>query len=363
MKTRNREPVSGVGGRGSGVRRRARCACRPAPRPLRRAAFTLVELLVVITIIIILIGLLTPVVIIALARAKEARIQTEISMLDGAFKAYKQKHDSYPPSDFTNLGTATYNGSTGVFDTTKLNTGSPQYFALANHLAKAFPRCNVNVEIAAIIVSNPTYTGGTRPPAPISPSQAVTFWLSGFCTDPEQPISGLIRGLAQEAPLVPFDRTRMSPPLGIAPVTMARSYCPADTPGVPYVYFAAQNYNSHASGTYNGPGDFNKVGSNGYPMTPYDTLVWGQGGTGIVRPYASDPVPPAATAPTPANASTFQIIAAGLDMDFGGGGVTEQGAKGNPVVAYFPSGTYYANGDKDNITNFSDKNLGDAIPK
>ena len=53
-----------------------------SPAGRRGAGFTLVELLVVITIIIILMGLLTPVVINALTRAKEARILAEIAMLD-----------------------------------------------------------------------------------------------------------------------------------------------------------------------------------------------------------------------------------------------------------------------------------------
>ena len=35
----------------------------------------------------------------------------------------------------------------------------------------------------------------------------------------------------------------------------------------------------------------------------------------------------------------------------------------NIVVAYFKQGNFYATGDKDNLTNFSDKTLGDAIPK
>src|SRR5437763_5142402 len=90
----------------------------------RRTAFTLVELLVVITIIIILMGLLTPVVMIALGRAKEGRITLEIATLDGAMKAYKEKRGSYPPSDFVNIGTAGYNNMTGVFTYTAPTTSS-----------------------------------------------------------------------------------------------------------------------------------------------------------------------------------------------------------------------------------------------
>src|SRR5207237_3261201 len=63
-------------------------------RPVRarqRTAFTLVELLVVITIIIILMGLLTPVIWIAVVNAREARIKTEIPMLASAVNASEER--------------------------------------------------------------------------------------------------------------------------------------------------------------------------------------------------------------------------------------------------------------------------------
>jgi type II secretory pathway pseudopilin PulG len=298
----------------------------------RRSAFTLVELLVVITIIIILMGLLTPVVMIALGRAKEGRITLEIATMDGAFKAYKEKRGGYPPSDFTNIGAV---GKPP-------NPLTPQYIALSNHLAKAFPRCFVQTEIDAIINSNPNYASG-KVPAPVSPAQAIYFWLSGFSTDVEHPISGLSPTGPREAPFFEFDKTRLS--YTNIPATAAPCYCASDTPGVPYVYFAAQNYITHAN------------------TTPYNTANWGQGGAGIVKPYAADPYVKNQV-PIPANPNSFQIISGGLDSDFGKGGVDDAG-NSDPtyVVAYFKQGNFYATGDKDNLTNFSDRTLGDAIPK
>jgi type II secretory pathway pseudopilin PulG len=339
----------------------------PCPNRRSRTGFTLVELLVVITIIIILMGLLTPVVINALTKAKETRILTEIGMIDSAFKKYKADVGATPPSDFTHIGTAKYAGTnpyTPVFAFTPPSSNSPQLVALANHLQKAFPRCNVYNEIGAIICSSSDYQNG-KVPAPISPAQAIVFWLSGFCTDKEHPISGLLTigagnaivvnpNAPRDAGPLEFDRTRWK----IVGNSLTPVYCAADTPGVPYVYFASQSYALHAA-AYTGPG--NLVAGT---ATPFDTSVWNQGGQGIVRPYAADPVPPSGTAPTPVNSSSFQIISAGVDSDFGGAGVTDNGTKGNPVVAYYNSGTYYATGDKDNLTNFGTSNtLGDSIPR
>src|SRR5579871_1499143 len=173
----------------------------------RRAAggrgFTLVELLVVITIIGILIGLLAPVVANAIYYAKVSRIATEISNLDGAFKNYKEKYGSYPPSD---ISTASLS-----------NQNNPQYILLSQHLAKAFPRCNVQTEINAIISLNVA-----------TPAQSLCFWLSGFNTDPEHPISNKVQNIGtNSAPFFPFDNARLSTPAGSPAVPY---FSPSDTP-------------------------------------------------------------------------------------------------------------------------------------
>jgi prepilin-type N-terminal cleavage/methylation domain-containing protein len=324
----------------SQVARRAEARQGLSPTRARRG-FTLVELLVVITIIIILMGLLTPVIMIALGNAKEAAIIAEISTLDSAFKAYKEKHGSYPPSDFTNIGTVSISGGTYTYAPPASLT--PQYIALANHIQSAFPRCNVATEIGAIVAAGVA-----------GPDQAVPFWLSGFCTDVEHPISGLIMisggsvvanpNATREAPLFPFDQTRLSIPFA---GTIGSIYSPSATPRIPYVYFASQSYATHAN-----------------TATPF-----GNASVGHLRPYAADPalVPNSAVPPIAVNPNSFQIISAGLDGNYGGAGVTDNGssdaANKNPVIAYFPSGTWYASGDRDNLTNFSPKNLGDSIPK
>ena len=93
-----------------------------------RSAFTLVEMLVVITIIGILASLGTVAVFEALKAAKRARIKVEITNLNNAIESYKLQFGDYPPSYF--------NGQ-----------DANSVAALQRHLAKAFPRCNVNTEL------------------------------------------------------------------------------------------------------------------------------------------------------------------------------------------------------------------------
>ncbi len=276
----------------------------PATSPSR--GFTLVELLVVITIIAILIGLLAPVVAIALAQGRQSQIITEIGILDSAMKAYKGQYGSYPPSDLSNLG----------------STSSTQYIALAQHLSKAFPRCNVANEITAINNFGMT-----------TPAQALTFFLNGYSSNPEAPVTGLVQNPAsQMKPLFTFDKSRFVYPGGNTSAVPV--YCPAATPGVPYVYFAAQNYVTH------------------FNATTVPGIATGTG-QGYCRPYFIDNPPTGAQgASLYCNPSTFQIISAGLDLDYGG--------TSTATAIYYPSGTNAAPGDKDNLTNFSSKALGDA---
>ena len=68
------------------------------PTHSRRAAFTLVEILVVITVIGILIGLLAAGVVPALRRTNEFTIQSEILQMERAIEQFHTKYGFYPPS-------------------------------------------------------------------------------------------------------------------------------------------------------------------------------------------------------------------------------------------------------------------------
>ncbi|MGH9897043.1 MAG: type II secretion system protein, partial [bacterium] len=63
-----------------------------------RAAFTLVELLVVITIIGILASLITVAAVSALRKARETEIKAEIDQVSTAIEEYKNKTTAYPPN-------------------------------------------------------------------------------------------------------------------------------------------------------------------------------------------------------------------------------------------------------------------------
>jgi len=300
------------------------------PTTRSRSGFTLVELLVVIVIIIILMGLLTPVLILALARAREGRIIAEVSNLDGGIKAYKERFGSYPPSDFSNLTT----------------TGP-----VAIHLQRAFPRCNVQNELNWLSAA-----GG----ASLSPPQALAFWLGGFTSDPEHPLSAMSINNSTTntyapnenlppTPLYQFEATRLvnssSSSSNPAIVQHMAVYVPADGLGSPYVYFAAQNY----------------LNTSGGWALPFPGTTWtNQGGQGTCRPYLADNTSVTSGQVNFVNPSSFQIISAGLDGNYGNGlcsypsGLTTNGPSG--VLVYSPF-------DADNLTNFSSKNLLDAVPQ
>ncbi|HKD37066.1 MAG TPA: hypothetical protein VKB78_09705 [Pirellulales bacterium] len=192
------------------------------------------------------------------------------------------------------------------------NVNSPQYVALANHLKQAFPDADVKVEIAAI------KSLGVRTPA-----QAVCFWLSGFAVERTRPVSSMHTGLSasREAPIYDFEKTRLR---FFKPGDQVPVYVPNGGEGAPYLYFAAVSYATQA---------------------PFCAVDWKGAGNGTARPYLSDKAPGQFV-----NPNSFQIISAGLDGDYGGG------------VGSFPSSKGYERGDYDNIVNFSDRNLGDAVP-
>jgi prepilin-type N-terminal cleavage/methylation domain-containing protein len=69
----------------------------------RRAGFTLVELLVVIAIIAVLAGMLTPALIGAMTKAREANTRGRIQQIETAATAFFNDHGDYPPSRWDEL--------------------------------------------------------------------------------------------------------------------------------------------------------------------------------------------------------------------------------------------------------------------
>lgn len=171
------------------------------PRP-PRAAFTLVELLVVIGIVAVLAALVTPAVMNARRTARIASIKLEIEMLDKALVNYKNEYGSFPPC----------NSTTGA--------GEP----LAKHLQRLFPRCKVPEHL--------TDVGAGA----ITPANAIASWLLGYTNDPSRPL-----GPTPRQKLYDFDMGRLS----------GGAYAPSGLPNSPYVYIDKSNY-----GTVDTPNPF-----------------------------------------------------------------------------------------------------------
>ena len=224
--------------------------------------FTLVELLVVIVIIGMLAALVTPAIMIAMSRAKVARIKAEIDMLHSAIMNYKNEYGSFPPS-YSALATTAPAGK---------------------HLARLFPRCNVATEFAS-------------PAVPITPANAIVSWLGGYTSDPTKPLTGT----GARKKLYDFDQSRVAETVS---GSSGLSYFPPNAEGMPYLYIDAANYNFV---------DFATNGGNSVSGIKY--FVWRQ--DKFFDPNTLSPMSlTAAGSPKPFNPDSFQIISAGRDGEF-----------------------------------------------
>ena len=154
---------------------------------MRKNAFTLVELLVVIVIIGLLAGLLLPAVNAVRHSAQKAADGVEISQLDFALQNFKEKFGEYPP-DFADVDREVAMRQVRRF------------------IAKAWPRCN----------RLPRDFRGTDLPANYNAGTALAFWLGGRCNAALDPASGrwLTEYLGFSAdPQNPFDVDDAGDPL------------------------------------------------------------------------------------------------------------------------------------------------------
>lgn len=162
---------------------RAAANCRFAPTaddlraPPSRRGFTLVELLVVIAILGTITVIAVPVVMQAISTSKDAAIKTEIDMLHMGVMNYRNEYGSFPPS------------RSGITNTTD---------AAVKHLRRLFVRCpDAIAQLQAVL-------NGT----PITPANALGFWLCGYTGSPEFPLR---LPNASRRPLYDFDRSRLDP--------------------------------------------------------------------------------------------------------------------------------------------------------
>jgi len=340
---------------------------RQIHRPCK-GGFTLVEMLVVISIIAILAALLLPAVTAAITRARNAAIAMEIKQIENAIEAYRLEKGDYPP-----------------------NFRNPD--VVRRHIAKCYPRINP-IYFQAFMAT--VFPGGTIPAPPnagvgggiqIDEAESLVFWLSSTDKNPQYPFLSLKAATAAYATLTSqamaqalpppdpkvfydFDQTRLAQTpatvLGTDVASFTAKYC-KDTF---YIYIDSRSYFMPIPTTP--PTDLARFTADGVA-----TYAYADDNQTGVRPYWSNV--PATNVPSiivlphrdsfkPANPTTFQIICAGQDGDFGFS-LTDTDVKvaygnANPTIpAMAMIGTNFADGDKDNITNFSGgRRLGDIIP-
>jgi len=297
-----------------------------------RRGFTLTEMLVVIGIIAILAALLLPAVNRAIYTARNAAIAVEVNQLATAIESYKQDKGDYPP----NFGDSN---------------------VVLRHIRKCYPKAD-STYITTFVTR--ACTRGQNPDLFIDEGESLVFWLSMTDNDPRYPFLSYYN--PGSLPLNPkryydFDQTRLTP-VAIDKVPSHRAKFCKETC---YIYIDSRSYDLL---TANFPTTANPSPSSTPVFAYADDYTVAEG---IVRPYWSgNPATPGSSyakeQTKPVNPTTFQVLCAGQDGDFGlfDGNLR---SPADPSVKLFPSGLNYNQADKDNITNFSNgKTLADNAP-
>lgn len=287
--------------------------------------FTLVEMLVVLGIIAVLAALLLPAAMGAVTRARDAAIGFEVNQLASAIESYKQDKGDYPPN-FKN------------FD------------VFMQHVRRCYPKIAPSELAWFFIYDGSGNVTGWKTSRQMDEGEALVFWLSHTTTDPRYPF-GLTTpsGIPTFKRYYEFDESRFGyddaePTQGTGEqVVRLPSYRAKHCKDSHYIYIDSRSYEFFTR-------DFGPASTK--PSLPQ--YAFAETNDDGVRPYWSDTstnITATSTTPyrdqfKPMNPTTFQLICAGQDGLYGLDTSDED-------VKQFPSGNYYSNADKDNITNFS----------
>lgn len=316
-----------------------------------RAAFSLVELVVVILIIAILASLILVGVQSAIARARVAQVVVEFKNIEKSLQDFKLKNGSYPPS-----GIMLYETPAGWTGSSPSTAAVSRSRALIKQIWPDFDfslsrDINGDGDTSDTIMLNGSeclvfFLGGMNETNVVNKNGAlkagatandpITSWLPlGFSTNPANPFArGGSRVSFQE-----FDTGRLSNRDG-----------PTDAEGMPeYVdTLPGQTGPILYASAYDGKG-YRDADISFSPQPAYDAYATTP--TGFAYAYrrytgSTYPVPDADFDALEAfNPKSFQLISPGIDGDYGWGGALDSSQElKEPQPDRFP--------ERDNITNF-----------
>ena len=152
----------------------------------QRAAFTLVELMVVILIIGILTAIATPFIFGALTTSREFTIINEVQQMSAAVERFKTKHGFYPPS---------------------LNSGATNGVNSVGEFRRYLNRIAPNHAEGTGADGGGLQTWWTNVGSKLDARSSLVFWLSGLCTSKQYPLSG--SAAFTTTPLAPYNTNKL----------------------------------------------------------------------------------------------------------------------------------------------------------
>jgi prepilin-type N-terminal cleavage/methylation domain-containing protein len=291
---------------------------------LRRSAFTLIEMLVVIAIIAVLASLLLVGVMAILRKGPEVKNRNDILQLSEGLQRFYAKHKFYPP-DRIKLCSKWSN----------YTPGNPLDALSMSYLGTIWP--NLDRTQTFNWGGGAAFTEGVI----LEGDQCLVFFLGGMPNG-----AGL--------PPQPFFNNPANPTVAIGTSTDRVKYfdfdgarcVPMRGAGNPFPsYLDSHAINNDNVSRKKSPFIYFSSGKrpDGYTMTPNSITIFPASNPTGTIPYIQQL--PTATSPAKFyNSTSFQLISAGPDGFFGPGG------------AWTPGGGNLAT--KDDISNFSDNNLG-----